>query len=333
VKRPVHIVLETGSLAGGVRVVGEIANRLSRREWPVTIWSVNKRETLTDWFKLDPQVKWVDFFKTGTIADYQPLGVLLQKQRGWKMATYWRTAYIVDQAAQQDEGVYLIQDVETSYTSQPVWAKQVMQTYEMGLLQVTTSRWVEAQLPGTLHIGIGLGNDWRPPKKDKRHGGVFLACARMQALKGWDLLCECIRYITQSGGKIITYGLDKKLPMIVPVSQHFSRPPDDAVLKLYQSCQAFLSTSQHEGFNLTALEAMACGTPVVTTDSHGNHEYLQPEENCLVADDALGLVKALERLNHDRDLRQKFAKTGPDTAARYRWPEVITRLEKVLTES
>ena len=48
-----HIVLETGSISGGVKVVGELANRLVERGWQVAIWSINANaffRTTVGWF-------------------------------------------------------------------------------------------------------------------------------------------------------------------------------------------------------------------------------------------------------------------------------------------
>ncbi len=330
-KRPVAFVVETGSLAGGVRVIGELANRLAERGWEVSIWSVNPVETLSAWFRLDSRVVWHNFMRTATVADYEPLAAVLRKQPAAKIATFWKTALIAPEYAAEGEGYYLVQDVETSYSTMPLLSAQVLATYQLGLRQFTTSRWVEAQLPGTAYIGIGLGNGLRPPKPKHSRADFALACARLQALKGYATLAEVTRYLFQMGIPTVTYGLDKKVPMLTKV-EHHPRPNDDGIRRLLQTGRVFLSTSQHEGFNLTALEAMACGLPVVTTDSDGNREYIEHEANCLVAGSAPDLALAVYRLFTDRDLWQKLAANGPAVAGRYRWGPVLDRLEAVLLE-
>lgn len=326
-KPNIMFVLETGSLAGGVRVIGELANRLARLEYPVSVYSVNPRETLTSWFPLSNAVKWHSFFKTGTIQDYYQLAQVLKKQNGRKIATFWRTAPVVAEASKDGEGVYLVQDIETSYTTQPVRAQEVMRTYSLGLEMVTTSRWVEKQIKST-YIGIGLDNVYRPKPKVARQGFV-LACGRMQNLKGYDILCEVGRYIARAGGQLVTYGVDKELPTLVK-HQHFSRPKDEDIIRMYQQAGVFLSTSRHEGFNLTALEAMATGCPVVTTDSHGNAEYIEHDGNCLISSDPYQLASYCVDVINDKDLGKRLGENGIKTAAKYRWKDVVDRLEAVL---
>jgi glycosyltransferase involved in cell wall biosynthesis len=57
--------------------------------------------------------------------------------------------------------------------------------------------------------------------------------------------------------------------------------PDDVLPALYQAADVFTLPSLHEGFGIPVLEAMACGTPVVTSNV-----YALPE----VAGDAAELV-------------------------------------------
>ncbi len=52
--------------------------------------------------------------------------------------------------------------------------------------------------------------------------------------------------------------------------------------KLMQSVSVVVSTSWYEGFSLPVLEAMSCGTPVITTKNMGAESFCIPDENALV---------------------------------------------------
>lgn len=335
--RPIHFVVETGSQAGGVRVIGEYCNGLARMGFPVSIWSVKPKETMA-WFDLDKRVKWYSFLKTGTTEDYGPLVETLQKQEGFKIATFWRTAYAVDEAAQPGEGLYLVQDIETSYTSPPIMAQGVMETYGLPLRKFTTSRWVEAQLPGTIHTGIGIPSFYSPAKQQKRNH-YPLACLRRQTLKGWSTMIELAGYMHRKGRRLHTFGHDYEVKIMYPINHNpglqrkqGTLPDDKYIRSLYREYGAFVSTSRHEGFNMTALEAMACGIPVVKTRDHGSDEYMEPDENCLWADDAEGLCAQVMRVLADTKLHNHLVRNGLKTAAKYTWGEAVQKLALLLTE-
>ena len=63
-------------------------------------------------------------------------------------------------------------------------------------------------------------------------------------------------------GLIRELGLDAVVQIISPV-------PDEDLVRLYQGADVFASTSHEEGLGIAFLEAMACGIPVITTNTAG----------------------------------------------------------------
>lgn len=325
--KTIHIVLETGTISGGVQVVGQLANGLARRGWEVKIWSLHEPQTM-EWFPLDGRIEWISFLRSGTQTDYDQLAAVLKKQDGYKLATYWATAFAVAYAAKPDEGLYLVQDIEVVYAHGPLRQAQVMKTYDLGLRALTTSHWVEQQL-GATYIGIGLDPYFQQLSKAKR-GHAPIACARRQALKGWTGLAEAARLLEAKGYPLITFGQDPQLAIFAQ-HRHIHNPDLKQLRSLYNTASAFLSTSLHEGLSLTPLEAMACGCPVVMTDADGNMEYARDGENCLIAPDIEALVDGAVRIIREPDLAAKLAYGGAATASHYQWGPVINRLVAALT--
>lgn len=87
--------------------------------------------------------------------------------------------------------------------------------------------------------------------------------------------------------------------------------PHDELPGLYRDHDVFVFPSiWEEPFGLTHLEAMASGTPVVSTADGGQGEFLEHEVNSLVFPkaDAGALAEALARLATDGDLRRRLVR-------------------------
>ncbi|MCB0044409.1 MAG: glycosyltransferase family 4 protein [Caldilineaceae bacterium] len=118
-------------------------------------------------------------------------------------------------------------------------------------------------------------------------------------------------------------------------SVEFHLAPSDAELaRLYRSSDLFLSASWGEGLGYPPLEAMACGTPVVLTDSMGVRDYAVDGENCLMtpARNGAALAAAAARVLRDPALAARLAAAGRRTAARYDWERCTDAFEAGLRE-
>jgi len=79
-----------------------------------------------------------------------------------------------------------------------------------------------------------------------------------------------------------------------------------------QRCDVFLHSSLSEGVSNAALEAMACGIPVVTSDAGGMHEAVRDGLDGFVVPvrDPSGAAAAVARLARDHDLRTNLGRNG-----------------------
>jgi glycosyltransferase involved in cell wall biosynthesis len=79
---------------------------------------------------------------------------------------------------------------------------------------------------------------------------------------------------------------------------------------LYNAAEVFVYPSLYEGFGLPVLEAMACGTPVIT--SQGSSLAEVAGDGCLLVDplDESSIASALERILADRGLRERLSQAG-----------------------
>lgn len=97
------------------------------------------------------------------------------------------------------------------------------------------------------------------------------------------------------------------------------RVEDDELVDLYRGADCFVFPSRYEGFGFPPLEAMACGTPVVSSDRTSLKEVVG-DGGLLVDPDAPGaIVDALRKVLESDDLRAQLRAAGIAHAATYRW--------------
>ena len=93
----------------------------------------------------------------------------------------------------------------------------------------------------------------------------------------------------------------------------------------YNSADVFAFPSRYEGFGMPLLEAMACGTPVVTSNASSLPE-VAGDAALLAPPDSVGaLADALARALTDADLRQTLRAKGLARAATFTWEETARR--------
>ncbi|HMH50826.1 MAG TPA: glycosyltransferase family 1 protein [Candidatus Acidoferrum sp.] len=95
--------------------------------------------------------------------------------------------------------------------------------------------------------------------------------------------------------------------------------PDDARPALLGGARAFAFPSLYEGFGLPPLEAMACGTPVVTSNVASLPEVVGDAALCVDPTDVAALAAALTRVWSDDALHADLRARGLARAALFSW--------------
>ncbi|RMG89877.1 MAG: glycosyltransferase family 1 protein [Chloroflexi bacterium] len=95
--------------------------------------------------------------------------------------------------------------------------------------------------------------------------------------------------------------------------------PADEMAFWYNSADAFVYPSVFEGFGLPVLEAMACGTPVITTDVSSLPEVAGNAGFCLPPDEIEAWTQALHQAYHDETWRHTARERGLQRARLFNW--------------
>lgn len=94
---------------------------------------------------------------------------------------------------------------------------------------------------------------------------------------------------------------------------------DEDLPALYRHAAAFVYPSLFEGFGLPPLEAMACGTPVVTSNTSSLPEVVGNAALLIDPYDEPALTRALLQIMNDQPLRARLREQGIIQARRFTW--------------
>ncbi len=96
-------------------------------------------------------------------------------------------------------------------------------------------------------------------------------------------------------------------------------PEDSTLAALYNGAAFLVFPSLYEGFGLPAVEAMACGTPVIVSDRGALPEVVGDAGMILPAEDELQWAAAMEALLEDAGAREQMRRKGLERAATFSW--------------
>jgi D-inositol-3-phosphate glycosyltransferase len=162
---------------------------------------------------------------------------------------------------------------------------------------------------------------------------------RIAPIKGLETLLDAIAHLRAAGSvvRLLIVGGEADEPVdgheaeirqrvdglgLREVVRFVGAQPQEALRDYYLAADVTVLPSYYESFGMVALEAMACGSPVIgsrvgglaTTVRDGVTGYLVPDG------DATALAERLEAVVGDADLRFRLGREGVHWAARHRWP-------------
>lgn len=108
------------------------------------------------------------------------------------------------------------------------------------------------------------------------------------AFKSLDISLAAIRISREKivNLRLICFGSEHPSAALpLPEGAEFSfSPPQEQIRNLYPQCDVWITASRSEGFNLPAMEAMACRTPVVSNRTGWPEEALVTGNNSVLVD-------------------------------------------------
>ncbi len=242
-------------------------------------------------------------------------------------------------AAREKAELEVIGCCDTICASNPVEAEQLVELYD------ADPRRIELVPPGVDHAFFSPG-DQRGARAalglDQRSTMLFVG--RIQPLKGLGIAIEALAELESStrllvvGGpsgedgpdellrvksKIEELGLGERVKFIAPQPHHL-------LSTYYRAADVVVVPSRSESFGLVALEAAACGVPVVAAEVGGLRTLVDDGKTGYLVDsrDPSEFAKRINNVLLDRSLAERMGKAAAIGARRYAWSVTAGRLRR-----
>ena len=214
-------------------------------------------------------------------------------------------------------------------------------------------RYYDADPARMVSIPCGIDTDlFRPRDRDecRRELGieldrpVLLWVGRLEKLKGVDILIDAVAQLEDPEVLLLVVGGDEHGQELRRELEEQAREagiegsvrftgavPHEDLPAWYSAADVCAVPSYYESFGLVAVEAMACGTPVVasrvgglvSTVTDGVNGYLIPWR-CPEP-----FAEKLEVLIRNPELRANFARSARESVERFRWDDIARRMESL----
>ncbi|KPP83952.1 MAG: Glycosyltransferase [Rhodobacteraceae bacterium HLUCCA08] len=315
----ITFVIPFASVNGGIRVVASYARALTdaghdvtvvSQPNPVTIDLKRRVKTLLgrDKGARKPPVRTPMFDFLGPrhieLTERRPVTAADLPDADAVFATWWETAEWVN-ALPPAKGskFYLLQDYET-FAPQP--ADRVIRTYGFDMQKIAVSGYIRDIIVTNHGVApfpvIPNAVDHRqfdaPPRQRNprfRVGLLFSSVARKRV----SLALEALNLAkgVRPDLEALVFGKHRpEPPLALPDWARFVRnPPQAEIPDIYAACDAWVLASEHEGFGLPILEAMACRTPVISTRAGAAPDLIDGGNGCLVDGTPQAMAAAIER--------------------------------------
>ena len=173
-----------------------------------------------------------------------------------------------------------------------------------------------------------VGEEFRR-EGDAEEGEYVLAVGTLEPRKNLDRLVEAVR---KTGRELRVVGARGWGGVDVGGNgvRWLGEVSDKELARLYRGATCVAYPSLYEGFGIPVLEAMACGTPVVTTRGTAMEEVADGAAVLVDARSSEDIAAGIERAASDRD---ELVARGIDRARAFRWDAVVDATVRVYEEA
>lgn len=264
------------------------------------------------------------------------------------ISTFCTTSYANYALMDKTIPMYHMQHYEELFFDDEISQKIARLTYYLPLELIANSSWLQSQIKKRigrdsylLNPGIDIGIFYPHVDMKRKYRDLskisVVSYYSPTKFKAWDDAVEAMKIIfSKIGGDRLEWIVFGGRPSSIPVLpvKFVGKIFGESLAQLYSNAHIVFMSSWYESFPLPPLEAMACGTAVVTTRI-GTENYAFNGENSLVVPPRAPeqLAEAILRLINEPLLCCKIAEAGVETARHFTWDKATDKLEKILHQA
>lgn len=108
--------------------------------------------------------------------------------------------------------------------------------------------------------------------------------------------------------------------------KYLGNPDASTLIEIYNAANVLLAPSLHEGFGLTLLESLACGTPVITSNTSAMPEVVGDAGILVSPNDVEAMASHVIQLHTDTKYRQNLVEKGLDRVRKFTWEKTSEQI-------
>ena len=199
--------------------------------------------------------------------------------------------------------------------------------------------WSEVSPEKVFNVGCGLDPAYRPAENCYGLQFPYLLCvSNRKPHKNEFRVVEAFAGADLPGGMYLVFTGEPTAELTACIERfhiaqrvHFAGVvPESELPSLYRGAQALVFPSLYEGFGLPILEAMGCGTPVITASVTAMPEVAGGAALLVDPTSVEQIARAMEQIVSDTALRQQLRHKGLTRAADFSWASTAATVRELI---
>lgn len=207
---------------------------------------------------------------------------------------------------------------------------------------MTVSEYTKSELVSSVDFPVkkvtavwnGIDHEkFKPAAEKKNTVPYFLTVISYQKKKNFERLLEAYKKLDESTRPrlvaiIKPYELKEQIKGLEIINSNLT---ENQIIDYYQQALGLVFVSLHEGFGLPIAEAMACGIPVITSNTTSCKEIAADAALLANPTSISEITNAMQKLTSDVKLQQELSQKGLERAKQFNWENTADQFYKILS--